>query len=175
MIANRVKLEREIIRGRRSVRRALQRDRPGPDSDGITHAVEMSRKQTQGIEELPIESEAEQDFARGSQRFFKRIRSPWGKGDPSPRSLVPTPAVHSQADNIRHRVLNSDEDADRRPRLDTTLSYGGTADDESGPLPQTGEVTPPASPIKASPVSFFARLQPQNFRPMSKSFGSSRV
>lgn len=73
MIENRMKLEREIIRGRQSVRKATRLNaeskdarQPLPGKDG--------RAFLKPADALPIESEAEQEFAEGSQRFFKRPR-----------------------------------------------------------------------------------------------------
>lgn len=88
MIENRMRLEREIMRGRESVRRDT---RSGIGVEGGLKAPlqqnRVGKLGLKGVGALPIESEAEQEFAEGSQRFFKRPRT-LGRGIKSPRMLL---------------------------------------------------------------------------------------
>ncbi|KZW04014.1 patatin-domain-containing protein [Exidia glandulosa HHB12029] len=85
MIENRFRLEREILRGRLYVRRALRAKSPvpasalengqdsanaaGPSDSGPTP---FPKSEDKG--QVPIESDAETAFANGEQRFFKKHR-----------------------------------------------------------------------------------------------------
>jgi len=82
IIENRSKLEREIIRGRQSVRQPTSRDRTTQDNllprylkasrDVSPSSGAVPKGGTPFPNDLPIESDAEASFEKGSPRFFKR-------------------------------------------------------------------------------------------------------
>ncbi|KAF8529014.1 patatin-domain-containing protein [Hysterangium stoloniferum] len=82
IIENRSKLEREIIRGRQGARQPTSRDRPTQDNllprhlkasrDVSPSSAAVTKGNTPFPNDLPIESDAEASFEKGSPRFFKR-------------------------------------------------------------------------------------------------------
>jgi hypothetical protein len=71
MIENRMRLEREIMKGRQAVRKAT-RSAVEPKDVPLSPPDKEGQGLLKSPDALPIESEAEQEFAEGSQRFFKK-------------------------------------------------------------------------------------------------------
>jgi len=123
MIENRMKLEREIIKGRQSVRKATRLNaeskdvrQPLPGKDGRTFLKPPDA--------LPIESEAEQEFAEGSQRFFKRPRGSSRtnllRGAIGQSSAVENKQNSTNLQFPRSQEANSDEDAETEAKQAAT-------------------------------------------------------
>src|ERR1700749_2680678 len=72
MIENRIRLEREIMKGRQTVRKSTRPPERGESGAKLPPPSRGGKDILKGAEALPIESEAEQEFADGSERFFKR-------------------------------------------------------------------------------------------------------
>ncbi|KZS97703.1 patatin-domain-containing protein [Sistotremastrum niveocremeum HHB9708] len=174
MIENRFRIEREILRGRQEVRKALQRDRPGPDTEdarsfGRVTPVLGQPWSHSGVEELPIESEAERDFAKGAQRFFKKSRK-------SPGTSPLLIGDEAKANSKKAPLLN-------HPTRRRQESYfgDGTADDEGGAGNAAGpldlQMSPPETPFdgpkKTPPYTFLSRLRNRSFPGFSSPFSNA--
>ena len=73
MIENRMRLEREIIRGRQTIRKVTRSTTESKNAEQ-SPSNKDAKAFLKPSDALPIESEAEQEFAEGSQRFFKKPR-----------------------------------------------------------------------------------------------------
>jgi hypothetical protein len=145
-----MRLEREILRGRQAVRAnaVAAREKPTVDTEPIFTTRAVTPRSGDAMNDLPIESEAERDFARGSQRFFKRSKTRLDKGLSSP------PAAEGP---LRHRTAKTDE---RVKSIPFPAREEGTADDEGHGSPASSPDTPGPSPVNQDvPKSFLARLR----------------
>lgn len=199
MIENRFRLEREITRGRQSLRLATHmrgRDRLVQDmissqtklAEGTSSPAQASgRGAVPFPAQLSIESDAESSFAKGSPRFFKRHHNhhhhhhpaspPCGRASPVSTSGRST-QVNSHADPLTSR--------ENQQRWATTLLESGNAESRETRTTQTQRVgqsqlsirTPsppqglPYTPLRSP--SFFSRLRKQSFATLPSSFSGFR-
>ncbi|GJJ07455.1 hypothetical protein Clacol_001657 [Clathrus columnatus] len=139
IIENRFKLEREIIRGRQSVRQPRQRDRFISNAEP---SVVPSKEETSlaslvndlpSSEELAIDSDAEASFEKGSPRFFKqRKQSSTNRGDPTKAQV-----------KISNDPLVS---SNNRQRWAAALLDSGVSE-----IPETGTTEGPRTAVQDSP------------------------
>ncbi|EJD53793.1 patatin-domain-containing protein [Auricularia subglabra TFB-10046 SS5] len=155
MIENRARLEREILRGRLYVRRALRAkstaptsaletgNTAGPSDSGLAPFPSLESRG-----QVPVESDAETAFANGEARFFKKSQQP---------HINVTPAEAQPS-------VNGDHQARRRSR--SALLTPSTSPPRAP--------SPPAQPPLSRTGSFLSRLKTRSFASFASPFGSLR-
>ncbi|KAF8592347.1 patatin-domain-containing protein [Ramaria rubella] len=176
IIENRFKLEREITRGRQNLRQVTSRDRPAQDSviprakysqNTSSSPQPYFRAGVPSLSQLPIESDAEAAFAKGSPRFFKRHHH--RPASPHNQSSSFSASVHS----------NHSEDPpvsiEGRQTWASTLPEIGATQPQDASLPQASSPSP-SPPVNTSPQSpsLFSRLQKRSFASLPSPFSTFR-
>jgi hypothetical protein len=190
IIENRFKLEREITRGRQSVR---PRSRDRPVQDAVVQRQVRPSEATPSLQQGPlgvgtsspphlaIESDAEAAFAKGSPRFFKRHHHHSSPASPHDK-LTSTPT----SDHF-YKSPDPLASVDGRQRWATTLLDSGSAHSREagathGPRVaiassnHTSTRTPSPSPpaVTSQSPSLFTRLQRRSFASLPSAFSNFR-
>ncbi|KIJ56666.1 hypothetical protein M422DRAFT_22815 [Sphaerobolus stellatus SS14] len=171
IIENRARLEREIFHGRQGIRQSRSRERTTQDilqarrSSGVTPIRRSSSP------DLPIESDAEAAFTKGSTRFFKT------------RSRQQT---HSRSQSLTHSETASDPAGDplvspesrrrlARTLLESEIVEPGEAGTNHGPrltMPSPSNANTPATQLPRPTSGLFSRFQKRSFVTLPSPFSS---
>jgi hypothetical protein len=179
MIENRSRLEKQILLGRQAVRKTLRTPAPAisvkPPTDGDLMAGARSSLaptpgQADGEMPMSMDTDAEKEFARGAEYFFRR-RSRTASPHPDIPSLEEQTMRTDLARNqFRRRKLASglfeSPARDGRPTLRSATPDPPPDAVVTSPRPEPS--TPP------SPSTFFNRLRNGSFQNFSSPFSSMR-
>jgi hypothetical protein len=173
MIANRFRLEKQILFGRQAVRKSMQTKirTNSPDSRLAPQAQELTTSSiysptsvpfVQSGSDLPlsVDTDAETAFANGSHWFFKqgRVTPSSASGVSTPRETPPNPQLLRIRTNVIRRKL--------APVGDNAQEQ--VSDQPAGPpLAGSSKRTPPPSSD-----GFFVRLRSQSFPSIKSSLSS---
>lgn len=173
MIANRFRLEKQILFGRQAVRKSMQTKirANSPDSRLAPQAQEMSTSslhsptsvppvQTGSDLPLSVDTDAETAFANGSHWFFNqgRVTPSSTSGVSTPREPPPNPQLLRIRTNlIRRKLAPVGDNAQQQVSDQPTGS----------PLAGSSKRTPPPSSD-----GFFVRLRSQSFPSIKSSLSS---
>lgn len=212
MIENRFRIERKILRGRLAVRRATQSKGDKASAEGMSAATTAIRSvlssstfnhadtssggagHTDGgirfpnlaLEQLPIESDAEEGFVAGSDRFFKR---PHGRKhhraashgllqrEPS-KENIPQIVVQTETPGERRRAgsfatISSPVRRRRWGSIYNAFATSPPGEPATAPPPTRDNAIQSISPITAGeprPNSFLARLRSTSFTALTSPF-----
>ncbi|KAJ9117522.1 hypothetical protein QFC22_004372 [Naganishia vaughanmartiniae] len=166
MIENRLKIERNVLRGRSEVRQALHRSRVTTDSDSAVRLNPIDKRLREQQRYIPLESDAEKGFVSRS-KVMKRSH---GSGRAPPDSGKAMTLDNNVLRRRRARTASPNLDADlsrvHRNQLEELLGHSMDSNDSSSDR----EVTAAHEKAETSADTHMDSLRQQRSRSFTSSF-----